>query len=90
MDIIQGRVFRVIDGDTFDIDVTNIGKKNKFNYHAEERIRFSSIDDPEINSRQGQLDKLSLEELLLDKIVEISIEARDTYNRIVGEVKLVL
>ncbi|WP_421751108.1 thermonuclease family protein [Croceimicrobium sp.] len=89
MDIIQGRVFRVIDGDTFDIDVTNIGKKNKFNYHAEERIRFSSINAPEIDTGQGQLDKILLEEILLDKMVEISIQARDTYNRIVGEVKLI-
>ena len=89
MDIIQGKVTNVVDGDTFDMTVTHIGKLNEFEYNDEERIRVSGIDTPELNTAQGKRDKTKLENMILNKEVRVSIDTRDTYQRVVGRVKLI-
>lgn len=89
MDTIKGKVIAVIDGDTFDMTVTHIGKNNKYEYNNKERIRLSGFDAPELNTAQGQRDKTKLEKIILNKIVRVRIDARDTYHRVVGSVELV-
>jgi endonuclease YncB( thermonuclease family) len=89
MDTIRGKVTNVIDGDTFDMTVTHHGSNNKIKYNNSERIRISSIDAPELNTAQGKRDKIKLENKILNKEVRIYIEARDTYQRIVGKVELI-
>ena len=46
-DIIQGPVTNVVDGDTFDMDVTHIGTNNKYMYNNSERIRMAGGDTAE-------------------------------------------
>ena len=38
-DVIQGPVINIVDGDTFDMKVTHVGKNNKYEYNDEERVR---------------------------------------------------
>ncbi len=87
-DIIRGPVTNVVDGDTFDIKVTHIGKKNKEKYNREERIRISGIDAPELNTLEGKKAKSALENSLTGKEVRCKVQARDKYGRIVAEVEL--
>ena len=55
-DIIQGPVTHVIDGDTFDMQVTHTGKFNEYDdYNQYERIRIADIDAPELGTRQGRI-----------------------------------
>lgn len=89
MDTIRGKVTNVVDGDTFDMSVTHHGKDNEYEYNNPERIRVSGIDTPEINTTQGKRDKTKLESIILNKEVRVYIDARDTYGRVVGNVKLV-
>lgn len=89
MDTIRGIVTNVVDGDTFDMSVTHHGKDNEYKYNNPERIRVSDIDTPEINTTQGKRDKAKLESIILNKEVRVYIEARDTYGRVVGNVKLI-
>ena len=86
---VKGKVIKVIDGDTFDMTVTHVGKNNKYEYNDNERIRMSGFDAPELNTAQGQLDKEKLEKILLNMTVRVSINARDSYHRIVGSVEIV-
>lgn len=88
-DVIQGPVTQVIDGDTFDMTVTHVGTNNKIKYNNSERIRIASIDAPELNTPAGKRSKDALEKKLKGRIVACSIQARDTYSRIVADVRLV-
>jgi endonuclease YncB( thermonuclease family) len=85
-DTIKGPVTRVIDGDTFDMDVTHVGKNNKHKYKNSERIRIASIDAPELRSPGGRRSKDLLAKKLKGKKVRCSVQSRDTYGRIVADV----
>ncbi len=88
MDIIRGVVTRVIDGDTFEVDVTHYHRENEYDYNTHERIRINSIDTPELPSRPGILAKQRLENQILGHTVELWIHARDSYGRLVADVYL--
>ena len=87
-DIIRDPVTKVIDGDTFDMKVTHIGKKNSEEYGNSERIRLAGIDAPEINIEAGKKAKVALGNKLSGKEVRCIIQARDTHGRIVAEVEI--
>jgi len=88
-DTIRGPVTKVIDGDTFDMKVTHVGKKNEYEYGDIERIRIAEIDAPELNSIKGKRAKEELEKAILGKVVRCYIQSRDSFNRIVAKVELV-
>jgi len=87
-DTIRGPVTNIVDGDTFDMKVTMTGNNNKENYNNEERIRIADIDAPELRTPGGQRSKELLERKLKGKEVRCYVKARDTYGRIVAEVKV--
>ncbi len=89
MDTIRGKVANVVDGDTFDMSVTHYGSDNEFKYNNIERIRVSGIDTPEINTVQGKRDKNKLESMILNREVRVYVDARDTYGRVVGHIRLI-
>ena len=72
----EGRVIKVIDGDTI------WGKTN--NKHI--KIRLSYIDAPELKQTYGVRSKNFLTNLILDKNVQIKANKKDRYNRHLGEV----
>ena len=88
-DTIRGPVTKVVDGDTFDMEVTHIGKKNSEEYNDQERIRIAGVDAPELDTDEGKKAKKALEKKLNGKEVRCTIKARDTYGRIVADVKVI-
>jgi len=87
-DVIWGDVINIVDGDTFDVKVTHYSKTNKNSYNNKERIRIAGIDAPEIPSSSGLRAKENLEKYLLGKHVKLTIQARDTFGRLLCEVVL--
>ena len=88
-DTVKGPVLDVVDGDTFDMSVTNVGNHNKFNYGGTERIRIVGINAPELNTSAGLLAKAQLKTKLNGRTIRCNIHSRDTFGRLVGEVEMV-
>ena len=88
-DIVRGPVQGVIDGDTFDINVTHTGKSNKYTYNNTERIRIVGIDAPELNTSAGLLAKADLKTKISGKEIRCHVHSRDSYRRLVGDVEFV-
>jgi endonuclease YncB( thermonuclease family) len=87
-DVLRGRVTRVIDGDTFDIDsVTAIAPSCK-KYNSAERIRIADIDAAELNTSAGKRSKQALEQTLNGKYVTCTVRSRDRYGRVVASVRV--
>ncbi len=72
----EGRVIKVIDGDTIWVKTNNKHIK----------IRLSYIDAPELKQTYGVRSKNFLTNLILDKNVQINANKKDRYNRHLGEV----
>ena len=72
----EGRVIKVIDGDTIWVKTSNKHIK----------IRLSYIDAPELKQTYGVRSKDFLTNLILDKNVQINANKKDRYNRHLGEV----
>ena len=88
-DTIRGPVLRVIDGDTFDMEVTHFGRNNKYEYNNAERIRIANIHKPPLRTPAGMRSKINLERRLMGRIVRCYIQTRDTYRRLVAKIKIV-
>ena len=88
-DLIQGEVTEVIDGDTFVLNVEQIGTQNKEEYKNSEKIRIANIDAPELKSPFGLSSKISLENKIKGKTVHCTIQTRDSYGRVVATIKIV-
>lgn len=88
MDTVRGPVVAIVDGDTFDLKVTHVGKSNQFRYNDYERIRIAGIDAPELDALYGIRSKNKLQTKLLYKEVRCTIKARDTYGRILADIQL--
>lgn len=74
---LTGRVVRVIDGDT----VVVLAKKE-----GTVRVRLSGIDAPENGQPFGQRARQFLASRIAGRVVEISGDTRDRYDRILGTV----
>lgn len=87
-DIIRGPVTNVIDGDTFEMEVTHVGKNNKEKYNDNETVRIAGIDAPEINTDEGKKAKKELEKKISGQEVRCTVQARDTYGRVVADIEV--
>jgi micrococcal nuclease len=76
--ILEGKVEKVSDGDTFTIRDNWSG--NKF------RVRFYGIDAPEKKQGFGKKARQFVSEWVSDKVVQVWIRDTDRYGRIVGEI----
>lgn len=88
-DWVEGSVTRIIDGETFDMRVEWVGKSNSRTYGNEERIRIAGIDVPETDSPGGGTATDRLRRRIGGKHVRCTIQARDTYGRLVCQVRVV-
>ena len=68
--------------------VNHIETNNKNKYKKPERIRIASIDAPELNTPAAKRSKDALEKKLKGKNLSYSLQTRDTYGRVVADVKL--
>lgn len=76
---IEGKVVKVIDGDTIDVlDNTN----------TKHRIRFYGIDAPESKQAYGQKAREFLASMIAGKNVKVVIKDKDRYGRNIGKVLL--
>jgi len=87
-DLLWGDVTNVVDGDTFDVNVTHYGKNNQYSYNDKERIRIASLDAPELSAFGGFAAKERLERRIAGKHVRLSVQSRDVYGRPVCDVSL--
>ena len=85
-DTIWGVVIDVLDGDTFDLDVSHISETNEYEYNDVERIRLSGVNAPELDEPGGQGAKRRLKSQIAGRFVRVDIKARDRYKRLIGEV----
>lgn len=86
MDRVFGYVQRVVDGDTFELDVDSVSQGNQYNYNDVEKVRIRGIDAPELNSNAGRAAKARLQHEIQGQRVEVDVAARDIYGRLVGDV----
>jgi len=89
LDTILGPVTNIIDGDTFEMKVTRIGTHNKYKYNNEETVRIDDINAPELQAPGGRRSKDLLERQLKGKEVQCYVKTRDSYGRVVAEVKVI-
>ena len=87
-DVIRGRVTRVIDGDTFEMSVTSVNAPSGNKYGSSETIRIATIDAPELSTPAGKRSKDALERKLIGQSVTCTVQARDTYGRVVANVRI--
>ena len=88
-DIIFGMVDSVIDGDTFIIKVKEANKSNQCNYNRWERIRIANIVAEELDTSNDKRDKAKLESVVRGRVVSCSVKSRDTFGRVVADVKII-
>lgn len=75
---IQGKVIKVLDGDTIDILTQN----------QPVRIRLNGIDAPEKGMPHGQKAKEFVLDLAAQKVVTVNVSDTDKYGRSIGDVTL--
>ena len=75
VEIIEGRVVGVHDGDTITLLMTD---------HQQVKVRLAQIDAPEIGQAFGQRSKQALSDLVFNKSIEVKKETIDKYGRTVG------
>lgn len=78
-EVLTGRVARVGDGDTLDLDAPG---------HPRLRIRLQGIDAPELAQEHGREAKAALETLALGREVQVRTGRKDAHNRRLGVVLL--
>ena len=74
---IQGKVVRVVDGDT--ITILDESK-------VQHKVRLNRIDAPEKSQAFGEVSRKHLANMVAGKFVKIEWEKKDKYERILGEV----
>ena len=87
-DVIWGLVTNVIDGDTFEMNVTHIGKSNSNKYNENEIVRINGIDAPEMGTPEGLTAKMALSLRILGKQVVCTVHARDKFGRVVADFEI--
>lgn len=72
----EAKVVRVLDGDTIEVLFDNQTRK----------IRLAQIDAPEKSQAFGQRSKQSLSDLVFGKHIQVAVETKDRYGRLVGRI----
>ncbi|ELU1350306.1 thermonuclease family protein [Campylobacter jejuni] len=81
---LQGRVLRVIDGDTIELLV----KQDNIKQSPKIKVRLFGIDAPELKQAYGKEAKEYLSSLILDKEITLIINDKDKYQRTIGTILL--
>lgn len=77
---LSGKVVRVIDGDTIDIEIATDPPVSS----SSVRVRLMNIDAPEITQPYGEWSKSQLENLIDGEKVSVNYSSHDKYGRILG------
>jgi len=87
-DIIKGRVIKVIDNKTFDMDITHHGRENRAFYNETARVRINSIRSDDDNLIEENFDKMPLSNIIHHKDVHCSVRIKGNHNKIIADVKI--
>lgn len=79
LDTVIGPITRVIDGHSFQMKVTHIGRHNKYTYANIETIFIAPLASPNPNATR-------LSPALVNRRVKCSVRHRDKYNRLYSDV----
>ena len=79
LDTAIGPIIRVIDGSSFQMQVTHIGKHNKYPYGNFETVFIATPEVPNPKSTK-------LSAALVGRRVKCSVRHRDNYNRLYADV----
>lgn len=79
LDTVIGPIIRVIDGSSFQMQVTHIGSHNKYSYGNFETVYIAPQTNP-----NPKATKLSAS--LVGRRVKCSVRNRDNYNRLYADV----
>ena len=89
MDVVNGKVIKVIDYNTIEINVTEIGVRNEYNYMQKERIKLLAVNNVKIHIPNTPWDINNIEEMLMGKSIRCEINHRDYFSRLVSDVKII-
>ncbi len=81
-DRLTGTVSRVIDGDTFELAVTDASHATRSDYKDTERVRMVSFSPPDPDS------EFSIAGSLPGRPVTCTIHSRDPYGRLIADVEV--
>ena len=79
LDTAIGPIIRVIDGNSFQMQVTHIGNHNKYPYGNIETVCIAPLEKTNPNSTP-------LSSALIGRRVKCSVRHRDNYNRLYADV----
>jgi endonuclease YncB( thermonuclease family) len=82
-DSIHGFAVKILDSDTFQMRVTWMSPKNQYLYQAQETIRISSIDAPELYHPSESRDREDMEWKFRGKIVKCNVKDRISDGKLV-------
>ncbi len=85
-DRVRGKVVNILGGDTFEMQITDVGQFNENDYRNSERIRIAGINDPDLYP--GNMDQRAIEKLK-DKEVRCFVMARDEKGMVVAVVQCI-
>lgn len=88
-DFLIGNVMHVLDGDTFELTVTRVGKNNRNLYEDEEKIHINRLKPAEIVSLIGARPKPLLERILMKREVMCLVHSRDPGGKIEADVFII-
>jgi hypothetical protein len=88
-DFLIGNVMDVLDGETFELNVTRVGKNNRHIYDHEEKIHINRLKPAEIVSLIGARPKPLLERILKKREVMCLVHSRDQGGKIEADVFII-
>lgn len=86
MDRIWGYALKVLDGDTFVLDVDSKSRSNGHRYNDVERVRLRAVDAPERGQAGAAAATARLRRRVTGRRVGVVVHSRDVYGRLIGEV----
>ena len=88
-DTIRGRVVKVVDGGSFDIEVRYVGINNRGNYRRMERVQLANIDVSTLDPMTWLSRRSALAARLSGREVRCFIHDRDTHEQVIATVAIV-
>ncbi|NIS73687.1 MAG: hypothetical protein GTO08_00055 [Deltaproteobacteria bacterium] len=88
-DFIIGNVLNVLDGETFELEVTRVGRRNSHRYKGEEKIRINTLKPAEFVTLMGAHPRPILDRILRKKEVMCLVHSRSTGGHIEADVYII-
>jgi hypothetical protein len=85
-DFVIGPVINIIDGSTFQINVTHIGVNNRFTYRDYETVTIPNDSSWRVSNRDNML---TLNHAMIGRTMKCYVRYRDSYNRLYADCELI-